>query len=937
MATASARNKSSDDFTPGAEGPAPITTSLVGNTAPAAAAAHPPRIRRRNRMITSCLECRRRKLRCNRSQPCVNCTKANRDCVFLAPATDAVAQLKLKEVKEKMGDLELGLARDAASNVTREDDSPARTTDRNVEQEDLSFLPAAGDDSDSLDEQHLVATPNAIEDAVYDDDADDVLMDLGIQLGKIDMALKHTDDGLEYTPLSSSGFRSLFYKEDLRRSLEPPPMYLEPSPGFLFGGIPERSALMDYLPSRSAADRLIGQYFDSVHYIARVVHRPTFERQYRSFWAQVSLGIEPTASLQALVFAAMFSAIVSMPEETSFSEFGVNKARLTENFLLGTESALARANFLRTSKIETLQAFVMYLIPICRDQLSRTHAVLVAAAIRIAQCMGLHRDGTNYGLSPLETHVRRLIWYQLCYLDIRSCDAHGPRPSIRRDDFDTKFPLNVDDTAFGSSSPPTEDAPFWTDMTFARVRFECHETHRMIWFERPRLERKEITLLHLLGKVDNFRRTMQEKFLTMLDDTVPLHRYARLVFQIHFNRNFLMILHRFMASPHKKIPDRLRQVAISCAVEQLEAAIEIETSPELRPWLWFSRTCQQFHSGLFLLIEIYFYPNQPLADRVWKVLDYTFELSSDLPREVKARRMLTEIRDRTDVYRELRKMRAPANLEGEVGSRVARVSQRHEQEEAAKDVLETSAGVTGINMGTLGDPSQPAQASSPSNLSWFNLPFSTFLPNQSPAHVASVQNRLDVSYAAQQRHQKESEGKAKEVEAKSPSSPQRPTQLPPPASAFPSPISDVSRQPVKPPAAYTPLGFVSYADQSVQQPDFGANYTNVPNPDSPYTPAAHGATVTSPSANLSDNGPGVTSQRSRTFDAGGSLAYSPTAIPSGQKPIAQNYQYFFAPPPQPSAPPTIESRSTNSSSPDELMLDIDWDEWDRLFPQPSVV
>lgn len=65
-----------------------------------------PRIRRRNRMITSCLECRRRKLKCNKAHPCSNCQKFQRDCVFIAPALDQASQLKLQEIKEKVGSLE---------------------------------------------------------------------------------------------------------------------------------------------------------------------------------------------------------------------------------------------------------------------------------------------------------------------------------------------------------------------------------------------------------------------------------------------------------------------------------------------------------------------------------------------------------------------------------------------------------------------------------------------------------------------------------------------------------------------------------------------------------------------------------------------------------------------------------------------------------------
>ena len=38
---------------------------------------------RRGRAIRSCLECRRRKMRCNRSRPCQNCNRFCRECVYL--------------------------------------------------------------------------------------------------------------------------------------------------------------------------------------------------------------------------------------------------------------------------------------------------------------------------------------------------------------------------------------------------------------------------------------------------------------------------------------------------------------------------------------------------------------------------------------------------------------------------------------------------------------------------------------------------------------------------------------------------------------------------------------------------------------------------------------------------------------------------------------
>jgi hypothetical protein len=121
---------------------------------------------------------------------------------------------------------------------------------------------------------------------------------------------------------------------------------------------------MAYLPSKNVADRLMAQYWSAVHLLCRVVHRPSFESQYNVFWHQVRSGIEPPASFQALVLAAMFSAITSMTEEAVVMQFGVDKKQLLDSFQTGTETALYRANFLRTTKLQTLQALVMYLVRI---------------------------------------------------------------------------------------------------------------------------------------------------------------------------------------------------------------------------------------------------------------------------------------------------------------------------------------------------------------------------------------------------------------------------------------------------------------------------------------------------------------------------------------------------------------------------------------------
>lgn len=141
----------------------------------------------------------------------------------------------------------------------------------------------------------------------------------------------------------------------------PGPDYLAPSASFFFPSSRKHN-LLQSLPAKSMSDTLLKQYWLAVHPVAPCVHRPSFERQYATFWRDISNGLEPRPSLQALVLAAMLSASVSLSEDTVTSEYGTTKSELVENFKEATEAALSRANVVRTTKLETLQAFVMYLV-----------------------------------------------------------------------------------------------------------------------------------------------------------------------------------------------------------------------------------------------------------------------------------------------------------------------------------------------------------------------------------------------------------------------------------------------------------------------------------------------------------------------------------------------------------------------------------------------
>ncbi|KAI3329125.1 hypothetical protein HD806DRAFT_519413 [Xylariaceae sp. AK1471] len=633
-------------------------------------------IRRRNRMINSCLECRKRKLKCSKTSPtCTNCVKASRDCLYIGPRLDEASQMRLAEIKEKQGTLERQLERDVAKSTTSKSTLQQRILADEVE-----------DGYD--DERDLEATPLVALDLTYEDDADggaDDMIDLGIQIGK--MRITERIGGLSRPRISEEISAGISQRPggqppqargsqmpafddipdgmsdaSLPDFLKPTNQYIVPTSGFFFGQVGEPPNILQFLPYRAVADHLMTQYFRAVHPIAPCSHRPTMEGAYATFWEEITAGFEPRPSTQAIIFATMFSGVISMNEDIVFHELGgYPKANWVASLKMGTETALSKANFLRTTRVETMQAFIIYMIPICRAEVSRAHSVLVGAAVRMAECMGLHRDGEAYGLAPLETHLRRLVWHQLCFLDIRTCEAQGPKPVIRREDYDTKLPVNCseEELMLTAGALPPEPSEAWTTNTLPLIRFEINEMMRTVWVDRRRLEMRRTTLTAVLTKIENFRRRMSEKYDHLLDVSLPPQRYAKCIMYLLTYRLHIMILHPYYANALNPMPPRLTHLLITSGIMVVELAIQLEINPLFQDWAWYLGAYFQYQIAMLLATEVYFRPQSREADRIWSCLDYVFGLDRKLPPETKSMQLLSEISSRTAVYMRKRKIRGP--------------------------------------------------------------------------------------------------------------------------------------------------------------------------------------------------------------------------------------------------------------------------------------
>ncbi|KAF2811073.1 uncharacterized protein BDZ99DRAFT_385519 [Mytilinidion resinicola] len=611
-------------------------------------------VRRRNpRPINSCIECRQRKSRCSKTSPCQNCTAFGRNCVFITiPETqrrrpresisrssaDWTQPLPLRTLNDSPGPS----AEHHASGSTTTPGTPPRDYEWEAYQQDIDV------DDDAW--AKLPLDPEAAHDGVYEDEDEDWdVTEFNLQIGRMVLVDRV---GAPLRPQYAEELGRLLSNRpkqsssSISHTITEPSTLLSsqkvpcPSPSLsLLLALPASGSQTDgpndvRLPTRVEAETLYQIYLESVNPIAHVLHIPSFKRLFDTFWVNVELGNPNSVSSMALVLAVCMAAASSLTVLQSKTQFGLEQEDLARRLQTATEQALIRANWTKTSNIRTLQAFTIYLMPLCRAQVSRTTSVLVGALIRLAQCIGIHRASHNLStsLNPLQRHVRSLLWHQICFLDVKSAESQGPLPSIRTDEFDISLPLNVDDDAFEFGTPKWQPHPVsvqgWTDATFSIIRYECNEIHRLIFRGRTEMDRNAITLHDIRAQVESHKRQIHSNYLRFLDPQIPIQRCAGLVATLLLSRCDSMLLYRHLpqnpSHTRTESENRLRDVLITAALMTLETGATLETLPSLNPWAWYASSYQQYNSVLLLLSELYRTPDLPKKDRMFTIMDHVF-------------------------------------------------------------------------------------------------------------------------------------------------------------------------------------------------------------------------------------------------------------------------------------------------------------------------
>lgn len=420
--------------------------------------------------MLSCLECRRKKLRCDRNQPCNQCSKLNRasECAFRDRN-----QSPVKEHRGVVGD----------SQPSRGKTGPA--TSRFVEVGNI------------VTQQTLLQSNNGVEDLQYR--VERVEMALGINHSTGGSCVSR--DSAHVTPktaLSISGRGILIRKgatsryhnqgQKLHLLFEVSRMSFRQVAQLNFRQFPDAlrfiqvlskeptmatmmkqfrksvkdkvksfpieksvdfassehlmSTMRSCIPNQDVCESHAEAYFTFYENALRVLHRPSFRHQLENVW---NLRNAPDSSFdylvpQMLLIIALTSVSTNMLPMESAEVSPRAICKLVESWLITLSSK-------QRTQLPTIQTYCLLLmaqklhVP-DPDQLWNASGSLV----RLAMTMGLHRDPSEHpDIPPFQAEMRRRIWFTVVELDLQISGNSGHPTAIRKENFTTHLPLEIND------------------------------------------------------------------------------------------------------------------------------------------------------------------------------------------------------------------------------------------------------------------------------------------------------------------------------------------------------------------------------------------------------------------------------------------------------------------------------------------------------------
>ena len=363
----------------------------------------------RNRELRACTECRRRKLKCDRQQPCTSCTRRGdvRSCLY-GKGDDkhgSQAEARLEHLEQLVRDL--CQSREVSANQDE------LTPDANMIQINGDGLPYGSVHNGAT---HWAAMLEDIEE----------LRTAMREYDKVDNAGLHSDiDGNNATSLLFAASKPLSFQQVLAK----------------------------FLPPRHKVDQLIAAYFKMQTVTAPFIHAAQFRRFYHLFWDNLF-----TASP---LWTSMLFSILQISTTIAPPGPGIclGEDDMPLRFDTAAAHCLALGGYYRPQRF-AVQALVLFIqsVIVTNVDLGPDIGVLMGTLIRLAMVMGFHRDAdeSRERISAFEGEMRRRTWSTCMHLDMLISFQLGLPSNTQFPTCNTKPPTNLLDCDFDEN---TEQLP----------------------------------------------------------------------------------------------------------------------------------------------------------------------------------------------------------------------------------------------------------------------------------------------------------------------------------------------------------------------------------------------------------------------------------------------------------------------------------------------
>ncbi|KAL4893643.1 hypothetical protein BDV59DRAFT_193103 [Aspergillus ambiguus] len=201
--------------------------------------------------------------------------------------------------------------------------------------------------------------------------------------------------------------------------------------------------LPDMIPHRRVADELLNLYLSTFETTYRILHVPTFLKQYEAYWASPE---SADMIFIAKLLAVMAASSCFFGPSTRLNEKETLRSAAT-GWILAIQSWISSTFVSSAIEFDLIQ--IQCILMIAR-QVDAADSDLVwissGSVIRSAMTLGLHRSPSRFAkVTKFWAELRRRLWATILELDLQSSLDGGMPSCIDLDEFDCEPPSGYDD------------------------------------------------------------------------------------------------------------------------------------------------------------------------------------------------------------------------------------------------------------------------------------------------------------------------------------------------------------------------------------------------------------------------------------------------------------------------------------------------------------